>query len=154
MTDSRSQLALIQAPPSGRRRRWMRWAIAGFLLSQAIIPAIYYLRGEPTTERFAWRMFSSVHMTNWRCQVVETIEVDGQSVQRDVPLDAVLEESMVAHLHAGQLDVVEQFLRRWLTRPGVERVEYVAQGVLPDGERTEPIRLVAVRDTGEIRRER
>ena len=143
---------LIEPPPSPRRRKWIALTFVAFLISQVWIPAQYYINGRVTSEIFAWRMFSSVHMAQWQCRVVETIEVEGQPVKRDVPLAAVVQESMVNGLSAGQLDCAEAFLKRWLERDGVLRVEYEAQGVWPSGEPIEPIRLAVERGQSTVQR--
>ncbi|MCA9184377.1 MAG: hypothetical protein R3E01_25675 [Pirellulaceae bacterium] len=144
---------LMESPPaSAPVRRWISVAVVLFLLSQITIPATYYLRGEPTSERFAWRMFSSVHMTNWRCRVIETSLVNGNLIERELALDNIVQESTVRCLHTGQLDVVEPFLLKRLAREGVQRIEYVAEGTTPSGQPTAPIRLVADATTREVRR--
>lgn len=141
-------------PPVGNARTWARWGIGLLLVSQTLIPAGYYWRGEATTERFAWRMFSSVHMTEWKCHVTETIQNGDQPLTRGVPLEGVLEESACLQMHAGQLDYVTKFLEQWIRRPGVIRVDYRTQGIQPSGEPTEPIEMFIDRSTRQVQRVR
>jgi hypothetical protein len=57
-------------------RRLLRWPhgfIAAFVLVQLLLPLHYYVgRGDPHDERFAWRMFSPMRMTE--CDVAMTAD--------------------------------------------------------------------------------
>src|ERR1041385_7270070 len=79
----------IPASPTAHRRRAIsRFALA-FVLVQALLPLHYYLGGPATDERFAWRMFSSVAMSDCKATMYETVEVGEKAVERPVPEEAM-----------------------------------------------------------------
>lgn len=127
--------------PSPRRRPWIAFAIAAFLISQIVIPLSYYLGDEPTSERFAWRMFSSIDLSTWKTEISAVVEENGQLVVRDVPLRAILQESHWKMVERGQLDVVEPLMQKLIRQEGVREVRYVARGFLPSGEPLRPIQM-------------
>jgi hypothetical protein len=131
----------LSPPPPTKARPAIVAFIWLFLAWQAAVPAMYYVRGEPTSERFAWRMFSSVHMSDWRCQVKETRSVDGRPVEQVLPLERFLQESTLVGLQQGQLDLAEAFLRKRMSEPGVSAVDYEAGGTWPSGNPLPPVRL-------------
>lgn len=132
---------LINDVPGPTRRRLIAVAIALFLLSQILIPASYYVRGEPTSERFAWRMFSSIDLSTWQTRVVAYVEEDGRLVEREVPIRAQLQESYVKTVHRAQFDIVEPYMRKLLEQDGVREVRFEALGTFPSGKAMAPIRL-------------
>ena len=74
----------LNASPSSTRRRWIAAAIFLFLLVQIWIPTSYYWSDEPTSERFAWRMFSSVDLSTWQTRVIALVERNGEVVEQEV----------------------------------------------------------------------
>ena len=124
---------LLNAPPQGKARMGANICIVLFLLANVLIPLRYYLV-EPyeTNERFAWRMFSSVHMRqNRRLKVTEVVEQDGKFVERPTPLTQLLQQSWINALLGGQTDIVENFLRWRVAQPGVVSVSYELLSLLP-----------------------
>lgn len=138
---------LLFPPPKKQIQRVVNWFITVCLLFQAAIPLSYYLFKQPTNERFAWRMFSSVHMSDWNCQVREVVEENGQMIERIVPIGSILEESSVRGMQTGQLDIAAKFIRRWAQRPEVRQVTYEAQGIWPSGRKMAPLRLAVNSET-------
>lgn len=139
MTDFDSP-PLLNDPPPARRRTLINVAVAIFLFSQVAIPISYYLGDEVTSERFAWRMFSTVDLSTWETTVTAMVEESGQIVERPVPLSATLQESHVKGVQQAQLDIVEPLLRRLLQEPGVQEVRFEARGTAPSGKAMPPIR--------------
>ena len=143
---------LIDSPPSSRRK-WINLAIALFLTSQIVTPLTYYLYKEPTDERFAWRMFSSVHMSQWNpLAIVELMHRNGQTQQRLVPVKDLLIESTWKALYTAEPDVRDKFLLRYLRISQADELVYEAQGIWPSGKPMEPIRLVISRRDPTVRR--
>lgn len=140
-------------PPSARLRWLIGAGIVVFLLSQILIPLSYYWRGEPTSERFAWRMFSSVDLSKWETQVVAVIEQkNGELLEQTMPLTSLLQASHVRSVERAQLDIVEPYLRKLAAEPGVREVRFLAQGTFPSGKLMEPIQLTL--KAGELTRVR
>ena len=139
MPDFEAPTFLNDPPPSGRRL-WINIAVTAFLLSQVWIPVTYYLGDEPTSERYAWRMFSSVDLSTWETHVTALVEENGQLVERSVPLSAMLQESHIKGIEQAQLDMVEPLLRQLLREPGVKEVRFTAQATAPSGKKMEPLR--------------
>lgn len=55
--------------PSAMQRRWVKAGILLVIVWQISVPARYYFGGDPTDERFAWRMFSGVRLERCRSQL-------------------------------------------------------------------------------------
>jgi len=127
--------------PGQAQRKWIAIGIVLFLASQTIIPLSYYLRSEPTSERFAWRMFSSIDLSTWKTRVTVLVEQNGNMIEREVPLPATLQETWVKTVERAQFDIVEPFMRRLASQDGVREVRFVAQGTFPSGKPMEPIQL-------------
>jgi hypothetical protein len=123
------------------------------LASQIATPLTYYLYSEPTNERFAWRMFSSVHMSDWnRLGIVESLHHGGERVQRPVPIKDLLVDSTWQALYSGQPDVRDKFLRHYLQRSEADEVYYEVQGRWPSGRPMQPVRLAIHRRDYIVRR--
>jgi hypothetical protein len=115
--------------------------MALFLASQVAIPLTYYLYKEPADERFAWRMFSSVHMGHWKSpQVVARVYRDGEVFEQAVPVEKLLVESSWKNLRDGHPDYRDKFLRHYLEQSGADEVLFLAQGFWPSGEPMAPVR--------------
>ena len=140
MPDSADQLPLLNSPPPRTRRVIINLAAAVFLCSQVAIPVSYYLGDEPTSERFSWRMFSSIDLSTWDARVTAVIEDNGELVERPVPLAATLQETNVKIIQEAQLDVVEPLMRRISKTPGVHEVRFEARRTAPRGKSLPPIR--------------
>lgn len=125
--------------PGQTRRKWIAVGIVLFLFSQIVIPLSYYLRGEPTSERFAWRMFSSIDLSTWDTRVTVVVEQNGRLIEREVPLPATLQETWVKTVERAQFDIVEPFMRKLASQDGVREVRFNAQGTFPSGKRMQPI---------------
>ena len=136
-----SETPLLNEPPPSGRRTWIAVGVAIFLVSQILIPVSYYLRGEPTSERFAWRMFSSIDLSTWRTEVTILVDQNGTVVEQQVPLSATLQEAYVTGIQRAQFDIVEPFMRRLSEQPGLQEVRLEARGTLPSGKEMTPIRL-------------
>lgn len=132
---------VVNDVPAPTRRRWIAVGIGLFLLSQILIPATYYFSDEPTSERFAWRMFSSVHMSSWDTQIVALVEKDGQVIEHVIPLERILGETYLKTVRAAQLDIVKPFMHQIADQGGVKEVRYIAKGTYPSGKTMKPIRL-------------
>lgn len=126
------------------RRSW-RYAIGGgivlFLVSQIAIPSSYYVANEPTSERFSWRMFSSIDLSTWDTRLTEIIEENGQSIEREIPIQSMLQESHWKMVQRAQFDIVEPLMRQLVARDGVKEVRYLARGYAPSGAPMPPIQL-------------
>jgi len=132
---------LNESPPRGRRT-WIAIGVAIFLASQIFIPITYYLRDEPTSERFAWRMFSSIDLSTWKTEVTVLIDENGTLVERQVPISSTLQEAYAKGIQQAQLDIVEQYMCRLSEQPGLKEVRFEARGTLPSGKELAPIRLL------------
>jgi hypothetical protein len=127
--------------------------MALFLASQVAIPLTYYLYKEPADERFAWRMFSSVHMGRWNGpQVVARVYRDGEVFEQAVPVEKLLVESSWKNLRDGHPDYRDKFLRHYLEQSSADEVLYLAQGFWPSGEAMAPVRARIHRRDGVVRR--
>ena len=87
---------------SGRAllRRWQGWVILGVLSTQLLIPLHYYIgHRDPHDERFAWRMFSPMRMT--QC-VPHFFKGDSE-----VALDAEFHEAWTEIAKRGRFEVIE-----------------------------------------------
>lgn len=127
--------------PSVNRRRLIAVGVVVFLLSQTLIPASYYFADEPTSERFAWRMFSSVDLSSWDTHVFAKWEKQGKVIEQEVPVSASLQETYVKTVQRAQFDIVEAYMRKLCEQDGMLEVRYEAQGKLPSGKLMAPIRL-------------
>lgn len=120
--------------------------IVVFLISQIALPVSYYVGEHPTCERFAWRMFSSVDLSTWEAELTLMVRKNGTLVSQQEPIGSYVQDTYVICLQTAQFDIVEPFMRRFLLRPDVEEVRFLAQGTLPSGKRMPPIRCVLRRD--------
>jgi hypothetical protein len=87
--------------------------IALFIVLQVTLPLGYYLGlRAPSDERFAWRMFSTVHLE--QCQVAAWEDVaeapPASATPRRVDLDQRLHHVWVTELERNQPRVVDRFL--------------------------------------------
>lgn len=96
---------------SARRERPLHAArnafIVLFLLVQVLLPLRYYVRDDLFDERFAWRMFSPIRVTD--CTVGWTEGRDGGEEPLD--LDALLPQPWIGLMRRARMDVVEGFGR-------------------------------------------
>lgn len=70
-------------------RRWTTVFILGFLGLQLALPVSYYLGEDRFDERFAWRMFSSIRMTDCQLKARRAAgpnEFDEVEVYRDIQI--------------------------------------------------------------------
>jgi hypothetical protein len=150
---SSATLSLVDPPPPAERK-WINLVIGLFLASQVAIPLSYYLYKEPTNERFAWRMFSSVQMGDWsRMQIVERTRDGSRLLQQTVPVHEMLIESSRRNLYEGHPDYRDKFLRFHLANsPQADEVRYEAQGIWPSGKPMPPVRAEIHRRDGLVRR--
>ena len=75
--------------------------IAGLIAFQTLVPLSYYLGGDRSDERFAWRMFSAERMA--RCRPVFRVGEDGAPVR----LGATFHEGWVEMANRGRRDVLQ-----------------------------------------------
>jgi hypothetical protein len=86
---------------TGLVRTWQGWVILLVVGSQLVLPLHYYVaRRDPHDERFAWRMFSPMRMTD--CTVRATL--DGAPL----PLEREFHEAWIAIARRGRFSVVEE----------------------------------------------
>ena len=91
-----------------------------FLVSQIGIPVSYYLGDEATSERYSWRMFSSIDLSSWDTEVTLLVNENGTVVETQVPIAGSLQETYVKAIQQADLDIVEQFMRRLSEQPGLQ----------------------------------
>lgn len=144
-----SELGSLPHEPTAWQKKLIAVGIGVFLISQILIPASYYFGAEPTSERFSWRMFSSIDLSTWDTRVVAFIEQDGKIVEQPVQIEASLQETYVKTVQRAQFDIVEPFMRKITELDGVQEVRFEAQGEFPSGKLMDPIRLSMKRD-GEL----
>ncbi len=145
--------ALISPPPSGWRKRVVNFAIIAFLATQIAIPASYYLlNDEPTSERFSWRMFSSIDLSRWDCVFRERVESGSRQAERVIPIESFLQETTCVSIRAAQLDIIRKFMRTRVQHPEVQAVILDAYGTAPSGKSLGPIRLIVERADAVVRR--
>ena len=118
----------IASPSSSRTRTWVTAFIGVWLAVQLVLPASYYFRGDPTEERFAWRMFSDIHAAQRYCivAVIETRAAGSTTgpVVRDVDLALTIHGGWERHIQRYRRVVIDRFLRwRCASAPGVSAVE-------------------------------
>ena len=143
-------------PSVAQPHGWTRWLIGAgillFLISQIAVPLSYYFGDEPTSERFAWRMFSSIDLSTWDARVFTTIEQNGETAEQEIPLEVYLQESFVKAVQKLQLYIIEAFMLRLCQQPGVREVRFEAFGKLPSGKAMAPVRLLLRRGDQHVRR--
>ncbi len=57
----------LSSPPPGQPRLITSFFIAAYLLCQLALPLSYYAGEDKSDERFAWRMFSTIHFLRKTC---------------------------------------------------------------------------------------
>lgn len=121
---------LVNAPPTGRARGLVSGAVAAWLLVQLALPASYYVRGEASEERFAWRMFSDVWWYHKTCRIslVERLDIPGEAGERSrrpVNLDREYHATWPRQIQRARRAVLEKVLRqRCDTDPAVASVVF------------------------------
>jgi len=104
-------------PVAGMIRSWQGWLIMAVVVSQLLLPLHYYTaRRDPHDERFAWRMFSPMRMTD--CAVRATL--DGAPL----PLDREFHEAWLAIARRGRFAVVEEMGARLCAKHGGKPVVF------------------------------
>lgn len=111
-----------QEPPARAPSRWVGLFILFFLAAQLLLPLRYYLNAPTNDERFAWRMFSSVRLRDNAARLYETIEQDGNTLERPIP--AGLLAPWQSALDSNRMDVTEKVMRRHCEQAGVLSVRY------------------------------
>lgn len=96
------------APREQSSFHWL-WLLVAF---QVLVPASYYVRGERSDERFAWRMFSAVRVE--RCKVRASVFDAGGERER-IELEHTLHSGWITGLERGRKRVIERFLSRLCT---------------------------------------
>ena len=141
MTREYDTAKMLNEVPSAVKRKLIALGIVVFLLSQILIPMSYYFGSEPTSERFSWRMFSSIDLSTWDTHVIAMVEQNGKLVEQEVPIHASLQETYVKSVQRAQFDIVEAYLRKLTEQDSVREVRFEAQGKFPSGKLMDPIRL-------------
>jgi hypothetical protein len=92
----------IRSPSvTGLLKTWQGWLILAVVISQLLLPLHYYTtRRDLHDERFAWRMFSPVRMTE--CSVRATLD------SAPLPLEREFHEAWLAIARRGRFVVVEE----------------------------------------------
>jgi len=86
-------------------------------LLQVTVPLRYYLGARTADDRFAWRMFSTSYVQQYRALddtriiVHESVGIDGEVVDRVVDLPSIISENWIRFMKRERLDVIEKFLR-------------------------------------------
>ncbi len=138
----------LEVHASAPRRRWVMLFVAAFLLAQLLLPLRYYIGSQSTDERFAWRMFSSVHLRDSHGALYETVEIAGQKTERQVPAEML--SPWQSLLNMGRHDVAFKLMRWWCARPGVLAVRYELRSQSPDGTPLPTLQWRLDRATGSI----
>jgi len=105
--------AAVVASASSRSVRTLRNAfIIAWIGLQVALPLSYYLGDDRFDERFAWRMFSSVRLSECRVKLVD--RTDGAAVA--VRPGAELHEVWANLLSRARASVVHAYAKRWCDR--------------------------------------
>lgn len=126
-----------QRPPSTEPEAagWRYLLLAAFLVAQTLIPLHYYLGDHPWDERFAWRMYSSVRVSQCRIQSFETRA--GQREQTRI--SEHIHVAYASNIQRNRPRVAEAYLRwRCESDPSLEQAEVYNTCVDARGERIEP----------------
>lgn len=121
------------------------------MLVQLAVPAAYYVRGEASEERFAWRMFSDVWWYHKTCRIALTERLDARAgtggSARPVDLDREYHAVWPRQLQRARRSAVDKVLRqRCDADPSVGSV--VFSRTCPDAP---PSRMPALRVTRDCR---
>ena len=141
MVNESDDATIVNEVPTAWKRKLIALGIVIFLLSQVLVPASYYFANEPTSERFAWRMFSSIDLSTWDTHVFAKVERNGKMIEHEVPVNVSLQETYVKTVQRAQFDIVEAYMRKLTEQDGVREVRFEAQGKLPSGKLMAPIHL-------------
>ena len=134
---------MLISAPTGRARMWRNTVIVLFLLYQVIMPLRYYLGDEEADERFSWRMFSSVNRRICEVVAYETVEVDGQIVERSLDLEAHLQIFWVNILRRyHQPDLVRKILKLRCEQVPIRKIRFDRTCTEVDGSSADPYRMV------------
>lgn len=114
-------------------RGWTSLFIGGFLLVQIALPASYYLGDDRFDERFAWRMFSSVRLTE--CQLdVRRIHGPGRTEEVETYRDVQIAWGTL--MKRNRSEVIRAYLRRRCERDGAPEVMVRTFCEDPEGRRS------------------
>jgi hypothetical protein len=112
------------ALPDRRLRPLISLGIAAYLAWQVVVPLRYYLGENRRDERFAWRIFSTLAIAPYRCDVHVREFPAGDARGREVDLSRTLHDAWTAALRQGQDTVIDRFLdARCRSSSRVEAVE-------------------------------
>ena len=133
---------VLGLPTEAATRRRVRWFIGAFLLVNLLAPLKWYLGqavGADVDERFAWRMFSSNSLQRCQVKLWETIAVDGQTVERSVPLETIVPPSWAKFLlRYHQPTLVRHLLREHCRQTEARSTRFQRTGIWSDGSPIEP----------------
>lgn len=113
-------------------RYWVGLLVAAFLVFQLLTPLRYYLNAPTPDERFAWRMFSTQHMTRCHATLHQVLDVDGRQFEEVVPPMVVAPWQRM--LNRNRPDVVRQVMRQLSERPNVIAVRFTLDCRNVEGE--------------------
>ncbi|MCH8840697.1 MAG: hypothetical protein IH831_08495 [Planctomycetes bacterium] len=141
---------VLNTPPAGKSRRRVRWFIGVFLLVNLLAPLKWYLGqavGADVDERFAWRMFSSNSLQRCQVKLWETIVVDGQTVERSVSLETIVQPAWAKFLlRYHQPALVRHLLREHCRQTEARSVGFQRTGTWSDGSPVAPYVLTIDQD--------
>lgn len=141
---------LLSDSPTGKRRQRIRWFIVAFLLVNLLVPLKWYLGlafDADVDERFAWRMFSSNSMQRCQVEVREALDVDGQIVERPVPLETIISPAWAKFLAMyHQPTLVRHLLCEHCQKTDARSAGFRRTGTWSDGSPLEPYLLVVERE--------
>lgn len=133
MSETDSPEAADPDAAPGASRRWTTAFILGFLALQIALPVSYYLGDERFDERFAWRMFSSVRMTD--CQL-KARRAAGPNRFEEVQVYRDIQIAWANLIKRNRDEVARAYLERRCNRGESPQVELRTVCRSPDGERT------------------
>ncbi len=110
--------------------------IALFLALQILIPLRYYLGDDSYDERFSWRMFSAVRVTECDTQAFETPDDGGE---RRMNLPELLQSGWISNMRRNRDVVVRAYLLRRCEEPGMREVRVVNNCISPEGRPMDPL---------------
>jgi hypothetical protein len=114
-------------------RRWTTALILGFLAFQLALPLSYYLGDDRFDERFAWRMFSSIRMTD--CQLMAR-RAAGPNQFEEVEVYRDIQIAWANLIKRNRDEVARAYLERRCNRAESPQVELRTVCRSPDGVRT------------------
>jgi len=114
VAESRSVACAAVSPSasSGSVSKWRNVFIIGWIGLQVALPLSYYLGDDRFDERFAWRMFSPVRLSECRVKLVDRTDGAANAVRPSAELHEVWSNL----LSRARASVVRAYAKRWCER--------------------------------------